>query len=218
MDTPVLTLGERWRDHYLTGIAWIQSLSGRVDVWTAPKSEPTPENLIRVLQALASGGFRISDYFQAGQPPKPALVSVPPLLSPETDYLLIGLNAETPRSRFTSAPIGGVAFEDPIWALLAAHAISRQDPPRLAVPMARDAMDLWNRVRRAASVIETHHYQPEDFFGAIEGWIPPSTLPRFELLTVGGEQMAALRSRGRQALTVSRPPKVFELYQPPSSD
>jgi hypothetical protein len=217
MNRPVMTLGERWRDHYLTGIAWIQSLSGCVDVWAAPKSDPTPEDLIQVLPALASGCLRISDDFLAGQPPNLALVSVPPRLSPEADYLLIGLNAETPRSRFTSALIGGVAFEDPIWALLAAHAVSRKDQPPVAVPSAQDATDLWNRVCLVASAIEEHHYRPEDFFGPVEGWIPPSTIPRFELLIVGGEQVAALRSRGRQALRISRPPKVFELYQPPTS-
>jgi hypothetical protein len=215
MNTPDLTLGERWRDHYVTGITWIQSLLGCADVWVAPKSEPTPETLIRVLQALASGCFRISDDFQVGQPPKPVLVSVPPLLLPGTDYLLIGLNAETPRSRFTSSPIGGVVFEDPIWALLAAYAVSRKDQPRVAIPRARDATDLWNRVLAVADAIEKRRYQPEDFFGPIEGWIPPSKMPKFELLSVRSEQIAALRTRGIQALWISRPPKVFELYQPP---
>ena len=86
MNTPVMTLGERWRDHYWTGISWIQSLLGCGDVGAAPKLEPTPETLLGVLQALAGGGCGISDNFQVGQPPKPVLVSEPPPLLPETDY------------------------------------------------------------------------------------------------------------------------------------
>ena len=170
--------------------------------------------MVRNLQAIASGCFRISDDFHVGQPPKRVLVSKPPPLLPETSYLMIGLNAETQRSRFTSSPIGGVVFEDPIWALLAAHAVSRKDQPCVAIPTARDATDLWNRVLAVADAFEERCYQPEDFFGPIEGWIPPSTTPRFELLTVHSEQIVALRTRGIQALTISRPPKVFELYQP----
>jgi hypothetical protein len=157
-----------------------------------------------------------SDHFRVGNPGKPMLVSVPPPLSPETDYLLIGLNAETARNRFASLTTGGVVFEDPIWALLAAHAISLslKDQPRVAVPRARDEKDLWKRVLVVAGAIEQGRYQAEDFFGPIAGWVPPSETPKFELLAVSAEQITALRARGLQALKISRPPKFFELYQP----
>jgi hypothetical protein len=217
MNTPVMTLGKRWVDHFLTGVMWIQSLSAREDDWAGPKSDPTPETLVRVLQALGTGTFQASDYFRAGNPPKATLVSAPPPLLPETDYLLIGLNAQTTRSRFVSVSTGGVIFEDPLWALLVAHAVSQKDRPPVAVPEAIDSVDLWRRVLLVADAIEEHCYQPENFLGPIEGWVPPATMPKFELLTVSSEQIAPLRARGIQALRVSRPPKFFELYQPPKS-
>jgi hypothetical protein len=218
MNTPVLTLGESWRDRYLTGIAWIRSLMGRSNVSVEPKSEPTPESLIHDLQALVRGDFRIPDDFEIGQPIKSGLIGKPPPLLPETDYLLIGLNAETARGRFVSSPAGGVVFEDPIWALLVAHGLSREVRPLLAIPKASNSEDLWERVLLIARAIEERRYQPENFLAPIEAWLLPSKTPRFELLTVRSEQVAALRMRGVQALTNSRPPKVFELYQPPISD
>ena len=142
------------------------------------------------------------------------LACVPPPLLPEADYLLIGLNAETARSRFASSTTGGVVFEDPLWALLAAHAVSLKIQPQGAVPRARDANDLWKRVLQVAAAIEQGRYKPEDFFAPIEGWISPSQTPKFELLTVSTEQITALRARGVQSLKISRPPKFFELYQP----
>jgi hypothetical protein len=214
MNPPVMTLGERWPDHFLAGINWIHRLGSPANARIVPKSDPTPEILVRALQAIANGRFETSDDLLIGNPPKPALVSVPPPLSPETDYLLIGLNAESARGRFASLPSGGVVFEDPIWALLAAHAVSRKDRAPVAVPCARDDQDLWEHVLVLAGAIEERRYRPEDFFEPIEDWIPPSRAPRFELLTVSSEQLAALRLRGIQALKVSRPPKFFELYQP----
>jgi hypothetical protein len=215
MNPPVMTLGERWLDHFLAGIAWVHGLESLSNGGIVPKSDPTPEMLVHTLQAIASGCFKTSDDFQSGNTPKSALVSAPPSLAPETDYLLIGLNAETARGRFASLPSGGVVFEDPIWALLAAHAVSRKDRVPVAVPWARDDQDLWERIVLVASAIEERRYQPEDFFGPIEDWVPPSRAPRFEWLTVRSEQLAALRRRGIQALKVATPPKFFELYQPP---
>jgi hypothetical protein len=217
LNTPVMTLGERWLDHYLAGITWIQSLMGRAEARTEPRSDPTPVGLVRVLQALAGGRLRTTDEFPLGKSSQPTLVSTPPPLLPEADYLLIGLNAQTARSRFASLSTGGVVFEDPLWALLVAHAISRHDRSPVAVPKARSSEDLWERVFLVARAIEECRYQPEDFFGPIEGWLPPSNMPKFELLTVGSDQIAALRARGIQALKISRPPKLFELYQPPLS-
>ena len=216
MNPPTMTLGQRWRDHFLAGITGIHGLESPANAGIVPRSAATPEMLVHTLQAIADGRFETIDDFQIGNPPVPALVSVPPPLSPEADYLLIGLNAETARGRFASVPSGGVVFEDPIWALLAAHAVSRKDRTPVAVPCARDNQDLWERVLLVASAIEERRYQPEDFFETIEDWIPPSRVPRFELLTVCSEQVAELRRRGVQALKVSRPPKFFELYQPPS--
>jgi hypothetical protein len=221
MKEPCLTLGERWLDHYLAGITWIRCLTDRPNARadSGSDSDSTPETLIRVLQGVAIGRLDGAEYFRTGNLGKPALVSVPPPLSPETDYLLIGLNAETARSRFANLTTGGVVFEDPIWAFLAAHAVSLglKDQRWLAVPRARDEEDLWKRVLLIASAIEESHYQPEDFFGPIEGWIPPSETPKFELLTVSTEQLTALRARGVQALKTSRPPKFFELYQAPAT-
>ena len=209
----IFTLGGRWLDHYLAGIALVRSLSGQTNVQAAPKSDPTPESLVRVLQGVAMGDLNTSHYTQACSSPTTVLVGVPPPLSPETDYLLIGLNAETARSRCASLTTGGVIFADPIWALLAAHAVSVKDRPWRAVPRARDANDLWKRVLVVAGAIEEECYNPAGFLRPTERWVPPSETPRFELLTVSAEQITALRARGVQALGILRPPKLFELYQ-----
>ncbi len=172
MNPPVMTLGESWRDHFLAGITGIHSLASLADAGIVPKSDPTPETLVRTLQTIADGRFETTGDIKIGNPPVPALVSVPPPLSPEADYLLIGLNAETARGRFASVPSGGVVFEDPIWALLAALAVSRKDRTPVAVPCARDNQDLWERVLLVASAVEERCYQPEDFFETNRGLDP----------------------------------------------
>jgi hypothetical protein len=172
--------------------------------------------LLRILQEVLEDRYHHDDHFAAGGPPKPTVVARPPDLVPDKEYVLFGLNALTTRGEFVSLPAGGLAFEDPAWALLTANTAARNARPRLAVPRARDADDLWRRLTKVDAAITGGAFKPEDFFGPILGWIPPATQPRFELLTVSGDQAHALRTRGNQALKVSRPPKYFELYEPDS--
>jgi hypothetical protein len=217
MDSPGMTLAARWRDHCLTGTAWVQSLLRREDVPTSLKPETMPDAIPRVLNAIAAGTFSSRDFFQTeGQRVKPGIFIKPPELEPNSSYLLIRLNAETARGRFVSSPVGGVVFEDPIWALLAAHALSVADKPQVAVPRAKDNGDLWAQIGQLEASIESGRYDPRLFFGPIEGWIQPDRSPRFELITVSSEQLAGLRSRGIQTLKISTPPRFFELFTAPA--
>ncbi len=210
----MLTLGERWTDHYLAGVVLLHLLLGQ-DPPGTPKNPPTPAVLLELLRDVAAGKYDAAKYFVKGGPRQAGIAAEPPALDPKRTYEVIALNAVTPRNTMVSVTAGGVAFEEPIWAILAAHEISRHHRGApVAVPKAPDTAALWKNIAAAAQSIRDGQYRPESFLGAIDGFIPPAEQAVFELVPVTGAKLDALRARGVQTIPVGNRPKYFELYQP----
>lgn len=210
--TVYMTLGQHWIDQYLSGILLLHTLLGH-NVSVTPKTEPTLNTLIHVLQEVAKGIYVPSKYFKPGPALRLSLITKSPSLAPGARYALVGLNASTARSQLVSVTTGGVVFEDPLWAILAAHAISKN--LSVAIPIAKDNNELWKNVQLVAEAVMQGIYKPQHFLGGIEGFIPPGFSPQFALLFVNSDQVAPLRDRGVQSLKVTVPPKFFELFQFP---
>lgn len=214
MPASMLTLGERWRDYYVAGMTLLHILLSH-DVAVAPKGEPTPDTLLQVLRDVAGGRYQPDNYVSVnpGGAPRFALLPQPPALVPGTEYLLIGLNALTARGQFVSVRTGGIVFEEPIWAMLAAHAVSTTSNPRLALPKAKDHEQLWKNLALVVNAVRQGTYRPQDFFAPVVGFVPPAVAPEFTLLSVAADQLLSLRIRGAQALKVTTPPRFFELFK-----
>ncbi len=212
MTSTQTTLGNQWQGQFLAGATILHQLL-RLDSPVRPRNTPKPEILLGLLQDLSLGRYNPSNYFQAGGNPSSSLVVQPPKLVAMTTYLAIGLNALTPRGQFTSTATGGILFEEPIWAILAAYSLSQKTKPVLAIPLANDNDELWNRLSSLADAANRDVYKPSEFLGKIDGFVPPAEHPKFEVLMVQSDQLSALRSRGVQSMTVGRPPLFFELFQ-----
>ena len=212
MPTPMMTLAEHWMDHYLTGVVLLHTLLG-YDVAVKFKSPPAPETLIQLLQDVAGGRYEPAKYFEPGPKPGLTLTTGLPAVAIDKTYLLIGLNVATPRSQLVSIDAGGVVFEEPVWAILAAHALSGKGPEeKVAIPKAASPLDLWKNIRVAAEAIQAGTYKPSQFFAPVEGFIAPAAGPKFELYAVEAAKVELLRWKSAQALRVSVPPKYFEMY------
>lgn len=211
MQSHEFTLGHRWVDQLFAGIALINTLLGYRPVASA-KTTPTPQDLVDILNDIAAGRYEPSRYFVLGAGTSRSLIAEPPLLSPHRSYLLIVLNASTPRGEAVSTTAGGVAFEEPAWALLAAYSIHNGRVPMVAVPSARTNAGLWQRLVSADADVNAGTFSPTHYFSKIGGFLASDGKPHFALIGVSSEQLAALRDRGMQTLAVSRPPKFFEMF------
>ncbi len=214
MPTHATTLDDRWSDHYLSAMVLYHTLLGH-DMPGKPRTEPTPEVLVQILNKVICGKYARSDsdYFAAGPSAQFTVLSKPPPLAEGARYALISLNATTARSEFISVRTGGIVFEDPVWAVLAAHALSRK--LAVALPIAKTNDELWEKLSVVAKAVRERKYVPQDFLGATTAFVPPDTSPKFELIDVDADKVALLRSRGMQSLRVTATPKFFELFVPP---
>lgn len=204
------TLGQDWVKQFMSGMRLLHFLQQQ-DVTIAPRIPVDPNVLVQVLQEIVEGSYQSDKYFSVGEKPLLELISQPPVVEPSKVYTLLGLNAETARSRFISTQTGGIAFEDPFWAIFAAQAVAEK--LKLALPLAKNNMDLWQNAQELAMAIRQHKYKPEKFFGAISDFYPLGSPPRFSLITIESNQLEALRTRSMQSFM--RPPRFFELFQLP---
>jgi hypothetical protein len=217
------TLGPAWVDQYVSSLVLLNALLGHPSNPPVPRPA-TPESMIQTLQQIAHGYYKPEQGSLSGGPGPLGLTLQPPALAPSQTYLAIVLNASTKTSDFASVETGGIIFEDPAWAVLAAHAIAQVprlgaalpfDKPdlwrKLGVPIASDNADLWRRLGRVQDAARTAKYSPLDFFGAISGFLSQASQPEFRLIQVTSEQMSGLRERGVQSF--GKPMRFYELFQ-----
>lgn len=209
MSTLFFTLTTRWSESYLSGMLMLHALLGH-DLWATPTLEPSPALFVQILQEIAENRYDPSKYFRHGvaQTVRPA--SKVPTLDVEGSYVLVGLNVLTSRGQFVSVPAGGVVFEHPVLAILAAHAVSTRQ--KVAVPLASDNDELWKKAAYVGAEIQQQRYNANQLFGKYEESIPSGVPLKFEFLVVSAEQILALRARGVQVLKVSVPPRFYELF------
>ncbi len=167
--TASFTLGPSWVDQYVSSMMLLHALMGHPA--NAQASRPTtPESIIRTLQQIAHGQYVPEQGPPNGSPDAPEFTLAPPALAPSQNYLVIVLNASTPTSDFASVDAGGVIFEDPAWAVFAAHAIAQaprfEQDPRVGVPLASDQASLW----RGIGLIQQAILSQFQIFGARLLW------------------------------------------------
>jgi len=136
-----------------------------------------------------------------------------PDIAEENSYLMIALNAKTETSELLSSESGGILFEDPAWALIAA--ISLSSGTSRALPIANDNQDLWVGVSDALKQLHDKNFDYAKFLDPIDGFgRSEEDGPVFSFITVKGDKLSALRKAGIQSLPVAAPPLVYELFKP----
>jgi hypothetical protein len=211
MDTVNFTLGERWREQFSAGMDVVRVLAH----YELPVLETnfSVDFALDVLNKLASGTLRPSrKSAERGLEPHRLLQDRPPQLEASAKYLLVTLNAMTSRAEFVSSATGGIAFEDPFWAILSAAALSQKK--MTVLPKATSNEELWKNVSVVHKTVQEGSYNPLDFFDYAQRFVPPAESPRFKIATVTSDQLEGLRSRGMQTLRTSTPPEFYELFGP----
>lgn len=210
---PTFSLGFAWVEQYVSGMVLLNILLGQANA-VAPVQVPGQEALLQALQEIARGTYRPERHFGAGHPSPTAFTQQPPALVDTQTYYVVVLNASTRTGNFVSVETGGIVFENPVWAVFAAHAVSAQ--LGLGVPTASSNSELWSRLSDLATAVRGGKYSPASFFGPVTAWLPPSAPPTFRLMEVSATQLKALRERGVQSF--GKPtPKFYEMFEHPAA-
>jgi hypothetical protein len=210
---PAFSLGSAWAEQYVSGMVLLNMLLGQATA-VAPLRAPDQESLLQTLQEIARGTYRPERYFRAGRASPAVLTLEPPPLAASQTYHILVLNASTRTTDFGSTQSGGIAFENPVWAIFAAQAIAVRSG--LGVPAAGSNTELWARLSDLAIAVRGGNYSPAAFFGPVTGWVPPSAPPAFHVVEVTEAKLKALRERGIQSFGTPSP-KLYELFERPAA-
>ena len=210
---PTFSLGSAWAEQYVSGMVLLNMLLGQASAVT-PVRAPDQESLLQTLQEIARGAYRPERHFRAGRASAVAFTIEPPPLAASQTYHVLVLNASTKTTDFGSTETGGIAFENPVWAIFAAQAIAARSG--LGVPAAGSNTELWARLSGLAAAVRGGTYSPTAFFGPVTGWLPPSAPPAFHVVEVTEAKLKALRERGIQSFGTPSP-KLYELFERPSA-
>lgn len=210
---PTFSLGSAWADQYVSGMVLLNMLLGQATAVT-PLRAPDQESLLQTLQEIARGTYRPERYFRAGRASPAALTLEPPALAASQTYNVLVLNASTRTTDSASTETGGIAFENPVWAIFAAQAIAARSGR--GVPAAGSNPQLWARLSDLSAAVRGGKYSPDGFFGPISGWLPPSAPPAFHVVEVTEAKLKALRERGIQSFGTPSP-KIYELFERPAA-
>lgn len=203
-----MALAEYWANHYMAGMLLLHTLLGG-ETAVVPNSTPSPDGLVLLLNEVARGEYHPEKYFTAGTGRGGSVLPGPPSLREDQVYKVIRLNAETRRNRMVSVEAGGLIFEEPVWAILAAESLSpRHSAAKFALPRASDVTTLWKKIPEIAAAVRSGAYLPQDFFAPVEGYLGPKV--EFEVLEISGKDLAALRLKGVRSFGI--PPRYFELF------
>jgi hypothetical protein len=167
--------------------------------------------MVRVLNEIAADKYVPSNHFATrGDVRLPQRVTVP-RIEDSASYLVVTLRASTRRNEFVSVSPGGIAFEDPVWAILAARALATK---QLAIlPKADGGEDLWSQVATIVEDVRRAAYKPADFFALASG-LPDDAGNAFGLATISADQLGELRRRGMQSIPLNGRLSFFELFLP----
>jgi len=205
--------GADWQQRFLAGVRAVHAAMG-------VPGEPRPLAALdagfvqRVLQSLASGGYSPHSQFSSGTDQIHALAAKMPELRRDSIYTCIVLNARSARSDLISVENGGVLFEDPFWAVVAAYAVSGKPP--LAIPRAKSAEEMWAGAGALYAGLLKRRDAEIPLARAV-GFIGAPETAAFRLAGVRGEKLEALRNRGMQSFEIDGAVRFYDFFLPPAA-
>jgi len=198
-----------WAEQYISALVLLNLMLGYPQS-TEPYRETPPESVVRTLNEIAVGAYKPTEHFLEGAQRSPLRLQQKECVPTEL-YTVIVLNARSSRSDFLSVNLGGVIFEDPVWAVFAAMNISKKQ--MFALPLAGSDNALWQHVPDLEAAARASKYDPAHFFAPATGFSAPG-VARFSLMQISGAQLDGLRKFG--ARTFGSPPLFYELYAKPA--
>jgi hypothetical protein len=201
--TSKFSCGEAWKARTAAALRLVAA-TGRPAVAQPLPSDP--QSLRTLLDSL------IADKpVPAVNPDDFPLQADPPPLNESEACLCVLIPVRTKRSDTISVEVGGILYEDPFWAILAAAGLSMK--PSLALPSASNNEGLWAMAATAAQAS-----RPQVALAALllpsTGTLPRNGRPTVRLVEFTGQALTALRSRGMQSLPFDEGFYSFDLFAP----
>jgi hypothetical protein len=177
-----------------------------------PQAAVQEKDLLKISDDLATRKYRPDEWFQPGAGVGTGqLRTSAPSLDPHAEYRLLKLNAlDEPITR-ASMRFGGIAFEDPFYALLACFNLGMYGS-LFFLPRVTSVDQAWSQRSAILDALVRGSYIPDRFFVKCTPAVPGGTGLPMEDLTVNGALLGKLRESGRGNVPDNKGIGKYALY------
>ena len=162
-----------------------------------PKAELQENDLAAIGAALASYTYRPAEWFEAGPAvSSAALPGESPRIDAGSEYSVLKLNALRETVSRRSLRFGGVAFEDPFYALLACFNVGVHGK-LLLLPKVTSVAEAWRRRTAILDALSKRTYDPSHLFQECAPAAGNRTGLPLAALSVRGDLLQQIRQVGR---------------------
>jgi hypothetical protein len=190
-------------DHPFTDPNWTETTTLLLAAINASLGEPAlvavrrpfdESALAKAARDLALGGYRPTEWFLNGEITPFLNATGEPPVTPEVTYRLLTLSGARQDSRHVSMRFGGIAYEDPFYALLACHNIGLTR--KLLLLPATSAAFAWEQRGIILDSLRLRQYLPERYFVECRSVGMEPGGPPLRELSVSGQDLLKLRHAG----------------------
>jgi len=191
-----------WRSGVLRLLATINTKRAQAN-YVRPKSTLEENDLADICAALATGEYRAEKWFQPGIGHEVAtLRTIRPPIDPKSEYRLVALAALRETISRISMRFGGIAFEDPFYALLGCFNVGEYSKLWL-LPKVASVDQAWLQRSAIVDSLANGAYAPEKLFFQCDPVGQNLTGLPLAKLTVRGELLNQIHQVGRGSIQSS---------------
>lgn len=203
-----------WQEGLISLLIAINGASGAPER-TALLHPLSPAQVVVIAQALEQGSYRPEQWFGVAgthPPRRPALGSVPPPVHSDQDYAVVRFGAEPSDRTQVSSRSGGILFEDPFYAVLAAFNAGKGS---LAVEVRTSSRELaWARRQAIVDAVRTGTYDAGRYFAERGPLLSGRRHGDWNSGLVSGDDLNRLIFNGRAAVSLGgEPSALYGLYK-----
>ena len=201
-----------WQDSVVALLLAINGLCGAPER-TLLLRPLTPADVVSIASALEQRSYRPEQWFGPGAlgGALPLATAAPPIL-PGTAYGVVWLGVEPSGLEHISKSSGGLLYEDPFYALLAAYNLGEQTaaPVELRVSSRDQA---WSQRQRIVEALRERRYRSESFFDLSGPRLPEAIPAPWRAGSVSGDDLLRMAQSGMTEVTVTGAPRrLYGLY------
>lgn len=209
----IMFIESSWQEGLISLLIAINGAFGAADR-TAVLRPLSPPDVVVIAQALEQRSYRPEQWFgiaNAAPPSRPAAASTAPVTHSDQRYAVIRFAAEPSERTQISSRSGGLLFEDPFYAVLAAF---NSGNGSLAMEVKASSREqAWARRQEIIDAIRMGKYDADRYFAERGPLVSVGASSNWNIGDLLGEDLEVLIFNGRAAVPFNATPSMlYGLY------
>jgi hypothetical protein len=202
-----------WHESLIALLVVINGLYGAPDK-TQLNRKLSPEDVTVIARSLEQRAYRPEEWFAIGGQGASRAVSpaTPPIIA-NTRYDMVCLGLEPAGLEHISKRSGGLLYEDPFYAVLAAYNLGQKKIHRVEVKVP-SREQAWSQRSQILSELRQNTYRAENYFVIAGARVVGLDTPLWRIAAISGQDLSRLDISGQTEVSVGEVPvRLYGLYQ-----